>query len=74
MIFTPICIQKKQNAMSQDFFLNKFNVRLSDEDRNELDKDLSIQEISKSMSSLLNRNSQGSDSLTKEFYDYFCLI
>ena len=69
--YSNLYTKEAECNVTQDFFLNKVNVRLSDEDRNELDKDLSIQEISKSMSSLQNRKSPGSDGLTKEFYDYF---
>ena len=57
--------------VTQDLFLSKVSVRLSEDEKNKLDEDFTPEELSKSVSSLKNNKSPGEDGLTKEFFNYF---
>ena len=56
---------------AQDEFLSQVTVKLTQNEKDKLDEDLSLDELKRSMMDLQKNKSPGSDGLTKEFYDFF---
>ena len=69
--YSNLYTNEPECELSQEYFLSKVNVCLTDEDRRLLDSDFTPDEFDKALSKLQNRKSPGSDGLTKEFYDFF---
>ena len=57
--------------VTQDEFLDNIQVRLSEDERNDIDRDIEVDKLRKSLSDLQKRKSPGCEGLTREFYDFF---
>ena len=56
---------------AQNEFLSQVTVKLTQNEKEKLDEDLSLDELKRSMMDFKKNKSPGSDGLTKEFYDFF---
>ena len=56
---------------SQNDFLKGVTIKLSQEEREKLDEEFTIEELRESLSDLQKNKSPGCDGLTREFYDFF---
>ncbi len=68
-----ICINRKTNNLEgQNHFLAKFQfLELSEETRSNLEKNLSIEELSEALQDMSNGKSPGPDGLPMEIYKTF---
>ena len=60
--------------MAQDYLLNNLKQTLTDEDKDSIEVEITLNEILIAIKSLANEKSPGCDGLTAEFYKTFCNV
>ena len=65
---------EKTDILAQDFLLNNIKKTLTDDDRDSIEGEITLDEIFNAIKSLANENSPGCDGLTAEFYQTFISV
>ena len=65
---------EKTDILAQDFLLNNIKKTLTDDDRDSIEGEITLDEIFNAIKSLANENSPGCDGLTVEFYQTFISV
>ena len=65
---------EKTDNLAQDYLLNNLKQTLTDEDKDSIEGEITLDEILIAIKSLANEKSPGCDGLTAEFYKTFCNV
>ena len=65
---------EKTDDLAQDYLLNNLKQTLTDEDKDSIEGEITLDEILTAIKSLANEKSPGCDGLTAEFYKTFCNV
>ena len=65
---------EKTDNLAQDYLLNNLKQTLTDEDKDSIEGDITLDDILTAIKSLANEKSSGCDGLTAEFYKTFCNV